>query len=64
MTRHAVDVLDRVTAYAQAVVAGQVEGVGEFHRLACARHINDLERAATQPGTRTPRSGSCPMRRP
>lgn len=49
MTRHAVDVLDRVTAYAQAVVAGQVEGVGEFHRLACARHINDLERAATQP---------------
>lgn len=49
MTRHAVDVLDRVTAYAQAVVAGQVEGVGEFHRLACVRHINDLERAATQP---------------
>lgn len=41
--------MDRVTSYARAVVAGQVEGVGEFHRLACARHINDLERAAAHP---------------
>lgn len=38
---------DRVTAYAQAVVAGQVEGVGELHRLACARHLKDLERERT-----------------
>lgn len=36
---------DRVTAYAKAVVAGEVENVGEFHRLACKRHLNDLARA-------------------
>ena len=39
---------DRVTAYAMAVVAGEVDGVGELHRLACARHLRDLERAAEQ----------------
>ena len=36
---------DRVTEYARAVVAGEVEGAGELHRLACARHIKDLERS-------------------
>lgn len=41
--------MGRVTSYARAVVAGQVEGIGEFHRLACARHIHDLERAAAHP---------------
>ena len=38
---------DRVTSYARAVVAGQVEGVGELHRLACQRHLRDLERERT-----------------
>lgn len=38
---------DRVTSYAQAVVAGQVEGVGELHRLACLRHLRDLEKERT-----------------
>lgn len=38
---------DRVTSYARAVVAGQVEGIGELHRLACKRHLNDLERERT-----------------
>lgn len=36
---------DRVTAYAQAVCAGEVDGVGELHRLACERHLRDLSRA-------------------
>lgn len=39
---------DRVTSYARAVVDGRVEGVGELHRLACLRHIRDLEKAAKQ----------------
>ncbi len=38
---------DRVTSYARAVVAGQVEGIGELHRLACRRHLRDLERERT-----------------
>ena len=38
---------DRVTSYARSVVAGQVEGVGELHRLACKRHLKDLERERT-----------------
>lgn len=36
---------DRVTEYARAVVAGEVDGVGELHRLACARHVHDIERS-------------------
>lgn len=36
---------DRVTDYAQTVAAGEVTA-GELHRLACARHLKDLERAA------------------
>lgn len=40
---------DRVTSYARAVVDGQVEGVGELHRLACARHLKDIERSTKQP---------------
>lgn len=40
---------DRVTSYAQAVSAGLIPGVGEFHRLACVRHIRDLERAKEDP---------------
>ena len=39
--------IDRVTSYAQAVAAGKVEGVGELHRLACQRHLRDLERQRT-----------------
>ena len=39
---------DRVTSYARAVVAGRVEGVGELHRLACLRHLKDLERERTE----------------
>lgn len=38
---------DRVTAYARAVVAGQVV-CGELHRLACQRHLDDLERERTE----------------
>lgn len=39
---------DRVTNYAKAVVAGEVLGVGKLHRLACARHLRDLERSLAQ----------------
>ena len=39
--------IDRVTSYARDVVAGKVEGVGELHRLACLRHLRDLERERT-----------------
>ncbi len=38
---------DRVTSYAREVVAGRVEGIGELHRLACLRHLRDLERERT-----------------
>lgn len=38
---------DRVTSYARDVVAGKVEGVGELHRLACLRHLRDLEHERT-----------------
>lgn len=38
---------DRVTAYARRVVAGEVV-CGEFHRLACQRHLNDLKRQNTE----------------
>ena len=38
---------DRVTAYARAAVAGQVEVDGELHILACKRHLRDLERERT-----------------
>ena len=38
---------DRVTSYARSVVAGRVEGIGELHRLACRRHLRDLERERT-----------------
>ena len=37
---------DRVTAYAREVVAGRVI-CGELHRLACRRHLRDLERQGT-----------------
>ena len=40
--------IDRVTAYAQAVVAGEVDGVGELHRLACLRHLTDLTKENTE----------------
>lgn len=39
---------DRATEYARAVVAGEVDGVGELHRLACQRHLRDLERQRTE----------------
>lgn len=35
--------MDRVTDYARRVVAGEVF-CGELHRMACARHLRDLER--------------------
>ena len=38
---------DRVTAYACDVVSGKVEGVGEFHILACKRHLMDLKKSCT-----------------
>lgn len=38
---------DRVTEYARRVVAGEVF-CGELHRLACARHLRDLERQRTE----------------
>ena len=40
--------IDRATEYARAVVAGKVQGVGELHRLACARHLHDLEWQRTE----------------
>lgn len=39
---------DRVTCYARSVVEGLVEGVGELHRLACQRHLNDLARERSE----------------
>ena len=38
--------IDRVTEYARQVVSGQVL-CGEFHRLACKRHLRDLEKQRT-----------------
>lgn len=38
--------IDRVTAYASQVAAGEVI-CGELHRLACLRHLNDLKRQRT-----------------
>jgi len=39
--------VDRVTAYARRVVAGEVF-CGELHRLACKRHLRDLERQRSE----------------
>lgn len=36
---------DPVTEYAERVCSGDVEGVGELHRMACARHLADLSRS-------------------
>lgn len=47
----ATEYTDRVTSYAQAVVAGQLEGIGGLHRLACARHLKDIERSLEQSST-------------
>ena len=38
---------DRVTAYAREVVAGNIV-CGELHRLACKRHLTDLEKQRTE----------------
>lgn len=38
--------IDRVTAYAREVVAGRIF-CGELHRLACQRHLRDLDRQRT-----------------
>lgn len=38
--------IDRVTDYARAVIAGEVV-CGELHRLACQRHLRDMERQRT-----------------
>lgn len=38
---------DRVTDYAKRVVAGNVVA-GELHRLACQRHLNDLDREGSE----------------
>ena len=37
---------DRATAYARAVVAGTIPAC-KWHRLACARHLKDLDRAGS-----------------
>lgn len=42
-----VDKLDRVTAYAQAVVNGEIVA-GNTQRQACQRHLNDLKRQDTE----------------
>ncbi|WP_322925335.1 terminase large subunit [Paenibacillus campi] len=42
-----VDKLDRVTAYAQAVVNGEIVA-GNTQRQACQRHLNDLNRQDTE----------------
>ena len=39
---------DRVTEYAQKVVAGQIKCVGSLHVKACKRHLRDLERQGTR----------------
>lgn len=39
--------IDRATEYAERVVSGKVDGVGELHVLACERHLNDLKRQST-----------------
>ena len=39
---------DRVTEYAQAVVAGKVPYCGRLHILACKRHLRDLKRQRTE----------------
>ena len=38
---------DKVTKYAKAVVNGEVK-CGQLHKLACQRHLNDLERQRTK----------------
>ena len=40
-------VYDRVTAYAHKVASGKVVA-GELHRLACERHLNDLQRQRSE----------------
>ena len=51
MTRSTAPV-DRVTAYAKQIAAHRVGAdglrVGELHRLACERHLHDLQRQRTQ----------------
>ena len=37
---------DRATAYARAVVAGSIPAC-KWHRLACARHLKDLDRVGS-----------------
>lgn len=39
--------IDRVTEYARSVMAGEVV-CGELHRLACRRHLRDLDRQRTE----------------
>lgn len=39
-------IYDRVTEYASKVVAGEIVS-GELHRLACKRHLDDLDRQRT-----------------
>jgi len=38
---------DPITAYAQRIVAG-IEPAGKYHKLACARHLKDLQRAGSR----------------
>ena len=39
--------IDRVTVYAKSVVNGEVV-CGIYHKLACQRHLNDLEKQNTK----------------
>lgn len=38
---------DRVTEYALNVASGNIKGCGLLHKLACQRHLNDLQRQNT-----------------
>lgn len=42
-----VPIYDRVTEYAAKVVSGKIK-MGEFHTLACKRHLDDLKRQRTK----------------
>lgn len=46
MSKGYAPVYDRVTEYAHKVISGKVVA-GEFHILACKRHLNDLKRQRT-----------------
>ena len=50
-----VETVDRCTQYAVDVVAGKINA-GEYVRLACQRHLDDLERATRRNRSHVTRS--------